>query len=318
MSFFSNNPVLKEEFHNPKVGQIYNPDYANQPLSENIFGQGPLGELSNLVGGNNSANGGYNVPWMPEDINLGGAIGSDLAGSPWSPLAGTQNTTPSTGMVTGQAPATGGGDGGGTDIFGGDTDYFGNPLGATSLTDLAIGLSRATGAQNQLLNAIPFGGMLSTGLQYLTGVTNPLYQLGLSDNPTSGLYGGDTNDLGFAVTDWESDLRYGGYADPFEQAIAADAYNDWNTYADDLMDAIEQDFAQQLGYDYTPDVETIDDIMSGMGDAGSMDSSSDSGSSSSGGDTSGESYSADDAGDAAAESDFGGGYSGDYGGGGWR
>jgi hypothetical protein len=312
MSFFSNNPVLKEEFHNPKVEQIYNPDYANQPLSENIFGQGPLGELSNLVGGNNSANGGYNVPWMPEDINLGGT-GSDLSGlsgAPWSPLAGTQNTTPATGMVTGQATTTGGGDGGGTDIFGGDTDYFGNPLGATSLTDLAISLSRATGLQNQLLNAaIPFGGMLSSGIQYLTGVTNPLYNtpigdlLGLGDNPTSSWYGGDTNDLGFAITDWESALSYGGYADPFEQAIAADAYNDWDTYADDLMDAIEQDFANQgvdLAGDNTPE-PTIDDLMSGMGDAGSMDSSSSSGSS----DTSGFGGYADgtDESDAAAASE---------------
>ena len=265
MAFFSNNPLLKEEYHSPKVGQIYNPDYANQPLSENVFNQGPLGQLSNLVGGNNSANGGYNVPWMPEEINLGGGgvTGSGLSGSPWSPLAGTevQTTTPTTGMVTGQSPTTGGGS---FDLFGGgDTDYFGNPLGPTSLTDLAISLSRATGVENQLLNAaIPFGGLLSTGLQWATGVTNPLYGLGLSDNPTSGLYGGDTNDLGFAVTDWESDLRYGGYADPFEEAIAATGD------LDDLMDAIEQDFANQgVPLDITPE-PTIDDFMSGMGDGG--------------------------------------------------
>ena len=264
MSFFSNNPVLKEEFHSPKVGQIYNPDYANQPLSENVFNQGPLGQLSNLVGGNNSANGGYNVPWMPEEINLGGVTGSDLSSSPWSPLAGTevQTTTPTTGMVTGQVPTSGGG--GSFNLFGGgDTDYFGNPLGFTSLTDLAIDLSRTTGIENQLLNAAsPFGGLLSTGLQWATGVTNPLYGLGLSDNPTSGLYGGDTNDLGFAVTDWESDLRYGGYADPFEEAIAATGD------LDDLMDAIEQDFANQgVPLDITPE-PTIDDFMSGMGDGG--------------------------------------------------
>jgi len=351
MSFFASNLGLTELFNNPQVTRTYNPDAGNQPLSEAVLGRSPFEALSNIGGTNQGSNyGGYNMPWVPDlgdgtfpispispispvnpvnPVNpeqpLAGpesVFGSDYSSS-WAddssnPVTGefdlrdylenrgTQQTMlglfgtlagiPGLGMLAdynaGINPLS---------SFGGSTflDSFGEKAGLTSDYFSGYDFTDLTGeVRDMLTEQLMFDAPTAKDQTWYEGIFDNIFGSGISldYDPALDLTIGDWGG-------WESDTpdAYGG--------VSAGEMLDAGFTTEDI------DFIGSGLADFNNE-PTIDDLMSGMGDAGSFDSS-DSGSSSSGGDTSGESYSADDAGDAAAESDFGGGYSGDYGGGGW-
>ena len=349
MSFFASNLGLTELFNNPQVARVYNPDAGNQPLSESVLARSPFEALGNIGGTNQGSNyGGYNMPWSPLDLGdtlspIGGG-GSPISPvtpinpvNPDQPLAGPESvfgtdyssswvddvsnaatgnfdlrdylenrTTqqgllglfgtfagiPGLGMLAdynaGINPLS---------SFGGNTflDSFGEIAGLTSDYFSGYDFTDLTGEQRDMLTEqLMFNAPTAIDQTWLGNTLDNIFGAGISLDYDPAL------DL--TIGDWEG-TDY-GTADAYGGVSAYDMLNAGFTAED--IDFIGSGLADLYNE------PSIDDLMSGMGDAGSFDSS-DSGSSSSGGDTSGGSYSADDAGDAAAESDFGGGYGGDYG-----
>ena len=84
MALFTNNPILAEEFSNPRVSRIYNPDASPQPLSTSPFSRNPFETLGQGIGvgtGSNYGNDGFNLPWSPTLPTDGGP----MPGDPYTP-----------------------------------------------------------------------------------------------------------------------------------------------------------------------------------------------------------------------------------------
>jgi len=335
MGFFSSDLGLAEQFANPKVSRIYQPSGGNQPLSSSVFSDNPFEALTKAIsGGTGGTNGGFNMPWSP-DLGDGttpvNPINPVNPVNPEQPLAGPEsvfgsdysssfddtptgefdlrnyleNRTTQQGML-GLFGTLAGIPGLGMladynaginplSSFGGSTflDSFGEKAGLTSDYFSGYDFTDLTGeVRDMLTEQLMFDAPTDIDRDWLDSAIDNIFGSGISLDYDPAL------DL--TIGDWENfdtEGYYGGVS-PSQMEEAGYTAEDIAFINDALTGVYDE--------------PSIDDLMSGMGDAGSFDSGSDSG-----GDTSGESYSADDAGDAAAESDFGGGYSGGYTGGGF-
>jgi len=293
MGFFSSDLGLAEQFANPKVERIYQPDSSNQPLSSSVFSDNPFETLANAIsGGTGGTSGGFNMPWTPE-------LGDGTISPGYSPTPTTPSPVTPTDTLMGSTT-------GPENVFGSsynstydNTDYFGNQL--SSLESYLQAKEATPGWQTTLASAlVPGFGMLSTISDLAYGI-NPLGDLFGEGTQTFDNYEGSTDYFGNPYSDAALSSQYGGYADVFEQMAA---------YEDDLdalMDLMDESFNYT---DVAPTVDynvwdTFTDVTGGMfGDGFGDGTSSDTSSS-----------------DTSSTSDYGGNYgsgdswdSGDYGG----
>ena len=328
MALFTNNPALAEEFSNPKVSRLYNPDASSQPLSTSPFSRNPFETLGQGFGtgtGSNYGNDGFNLPWTPSLPIDGGP----MPGDPYTPYPYPTDPTQPVFPVS-----DGGGDG--------DGDGMPTGTGEFDLRDYLENRGAYQTGLGFLSSMIGLPGVLGSIADYNAGI-NPfaglaggtfLDSFGEQAGLTSDYFGGvDFNDLsGYqrdflteqlmfdapTVADREQGL-FGGFFDnlfgdyndislDYDPALDL-TIGDWGGWESETPDAYGGVSAREM-LDAGFTTEDIDFIGDALSDSGSDSSDS-------GGDTSGGSYSADDAGDAAAESDFGGGYSGGYTGGGF-
>jgi hypothetical protein len=343
MGFFSSDLGLAEQFANPKVSRIYQPSGGNQPLSSSVFSDNPFEALTQAIsGGTGGTSGGFNMPWSP-DLGDGTApvnpinpvtpvnpdqppsgpenvFGTDYSSS-WAddssnPVTGEfdlrdylENRTTQQGML-GLFGALAGIPGLGMladynaginplSSFGGDTflDSFGEKAGLTSDYFSGYDFTDLTGEQRDMLTEqLMFNAPTAIDQAWYENLFDNIFGTGISldYDPALDLTIGDWEG-------WESDTpdAYGG--------VSAGEMLDAGFTTEDI------DFIGSGLADFNNE-PTIDDLMSGMGDAGSIDS----GSSSDFGDYSGDmgSISTDGQGGATYSSEATGDVSGtDYGGG---
>lgn len=239
MGFFSSDLGLAEQFANPKVSRIYQPQSGNQPLSSSVFSDNPFETLVNaLGGGTGGTSGGFNMPWTPD-------IGDGTSPSPLPPGYTPRPEEPTTPESPTQITAVSSSP---ANIYGSDyasayyTDPMGNPL--SELDQYILDMQNTPDWQLGLASMIPGFGMLSSAKKASMGI-NPFYDTFLGNifgaSPTLDNYTGMTDAFGNPITSGQAAYAdmMGGYANPFEQMAAFET--EWGS--PEHFAAIEQTFA---------------------------------------------------------------------------
>ena len=165
MALFTNNPILAEEFSNPRVSRIYNPDASPQPLSTSPFSRNPFETLGQGIGGgtgSNYGNDGFNLPWSPSLPIDGGP----MPGDPYTPYPYPTDPTQPMPPVS-----DGGGDG--------DGDGMTTGTGEFDLRDYLENRGTYQTGLGFLSSMIGLPGVLGSIADYNAGI-----------NPFAGLAGG--------------------------------------------------------------------------------------------------------------------------------
>jgi hypothetical protein len=320
MPFFSSDLGLSQEFADPKVQRVFQPQIPTSMFSgtRSVNQQDPLSQLARAISGSGS---GYT------GAQFGGQGGTTLPeispGMPSFPMPGIPQT-PAPVIGEPRMPSTGV-----TGYVGGSSDaqtssMTQEEMAAASYQSLQDYLNASTmerGIASGLLGmmGIPFGGSL---MEIGMGI-NPLGDLTGEANQTFDWYKGGTTYFGAPISDAQAATASGGMFSGYGSQYEADVADMYGALSDERMTAIEQQFAELNGTQPAPvpttqeyvvedDRGTITETAGGYtwdtSDWGSVEEAQeDTGIGTSEWDSSAEGFSWDDSGDSG---DSGGGDSG--------
>jgi len=329
MPFFSSDLGLSQEFADPKVQRVFQPQIPTSMFSgtRSVNQQDPLSQLARAISGSGS---GYT------GAQFGGQGGTTLPeispGMPSFPMPGIPQT-PAPVIGEPRMPSTGV-----TGYVGGSSDAQ-----TSSMTQEEMAAASYQSLQDYL-NASPMERGIATGLLSMMGIpfAGSLQKLGYGINPLygttigglfgqnvegkqtiDGVYKGATDYFGNPISDAQAATASGGMFSGFGSQYEADVASMYGELSDERMSAIEQQFAELNGTQPAPvpttqeyvvedDRGTITETAGGYtwdtSDWGSVEEAQeDTGIGTSEWDSSAEGFSWDDSGDSG---DSGGGDSG--------
>ena len=314
MPFFSSDLSLSQEYADPKVERVFQPQAPVSPFSGTRgVTADPLSQLAKAISGSSS---GYTGAQFGGDTVSG--IGDMNFGMPSLPGAGIIPETPA--PVT--SPATG------------TAGYVGGVGGGDSFSDAGTAIDEYQSLQDYL-NASRTERGIASGLLGMMGIpfAGSLMEIGMGINPLGDLtgeanqtfdwYKGGTTYFGAPISDAQAATASGGMFSGFGSQYEADVAEMYGELSDERMTAIEQQFAELNGTQPAPvpttqeyvvedDRGTITETAGGYtwdtSDWGSVEEAQeDTGIGTSEWDSSAEGFSWDDSGDSG---DSGGGDSG--------
>ena len=257
MPFFSSDLNLSQEYADPKVERVFQPQAPVSPFSgtRGVTGD-PLSQLAKAISGSSS---GYTGAQFGGETASG--IGDMNFGMPSLPGAGVIPETPA--PVIGDPdldgtytfpwmPSAGqnGGDGGTTDTT--TIDSYQSLQDYLNASPMERGI--ATGLLSMM--GIPFAG----SLQQLGYGINPLYGTSLGGlfgqnvegKQTTSWYEGATDYFGNPISDAQAAAESGGMFSGFGSQYEADIAEMYGELSDERMAAIEQQFAELNGTQPAP------------------------------------------------------------------